>query len=566
MAAADSRLDRESCANGFVRAAQYFANMLSGADVLSESRELIRSIFSPDAVCFCQRSCGDCELPAGRREVVLRAVEQVLDTGFMAMERLEGEPPVACVVLPVSVRGQIEAALVVGFARESALPAHALEALLGIAGLAGATLARQRAERELVLLAEERAGRAIAEVTERRSRLLSEVSKALAASFEFEAALVTVARLLVPELAEHCAIALCDDDRPGESRQVFVLYVDPGQTERVRHLSPRAAEPAPPGAARVMATGQSELHEEVPASLLPEWALDPEQLQLARDLRLDSAMVVPMGVRGRVFGAITLLSSRPGRRYGAEDLMLAEEIGRRAGTAIDNACLYRAAQQAIGVRDQFLAIASHELKTPLTALMLVIAFAQRALERIPNPPPLMGSKIAALSRQGRRLDQLVTNLLDVTRIRAGRLHVSIEQVDLAAVVREVTERHEQEATLAGCALEVVAGEPVIGQWDPSRVDQVVSNLLSNAIKYGPGKPISLVVRSDGDTALLSVTDRGIGIAPEDHERVFQRFERAVASGGVAGMGLGLWIVREIVPRGTSEPAPARSATSGGGRS
>jgi signal transduction histidine kinase len=252
-----------------------------------------------------------------------------------------------------------------------------------------------------------------------------------------------------------------------------------------------------------------------------------------------------VAARSGVFGEIALGGA--GRRYGAEELALAEEVGRRAGTAVENARLYRQAQEAIGVRDQFLAVASHELKTPLTALLLVISGVERSLERNPRAPELMRRKIEVLSRQGRRLDQLVTNLLDVARIEAGRLHVVLEEVDLCAVVRDVVERHEQEAARAHCALDVVAREPVTGTWDHSRVDQVVSNLLSNAIKYGAGKPVSVVAESCGDIARLSVTDHGIGIAPGDHERVFQRFERAVQS-GFTGIGLGLWITREIVAR------------------
>jgi signal transduction histidine kinase len=246
-----------------------------------------------------------------------------------------------------------------------------------------------------------------------------------------------------------------------------------------------------------------------------------------------------------VFGRIALGLS--GRQPTTEERALAEEIGRRAGTAVENARLYRQAQEAIGMRDQFLAVASHELKTPLTALMLVVSGVERTLERLPAAPPLMRSKIEVLSRQARRLDQLVTNLLDVARIEAGRLHVHIEDVDLCAIVREVAERHEQHAARAGCSVDVTAGEPVTGAWDRSRLDQVVSNLLSNAIKYGAGKPISVAVEANGHTARLSVSDHGIGIAPGDHERVFQRFERAIEK-GFSGMGLGLWITREIVTR------------------
>ena len=501
MATAGSRLGRDACAQGFVRAAQYFANMLSGADVLNESRDLIRGIFAPEIVCFCEpsRCSEDCGLSEADRGVLRRAVDQVMETGLMAMESLDGPSPIAFVVLPISVRGHTEAALVIGYEGERTLPSHALEAHLGVAGLVGATLARQRADRELLVLAEERAARAIAEVMEGRARLLAEASKALSASFDYEATLAGVARLVVPQLADACAVELRDEDSLASSH-------------------PDASR----GAARVMASGQPELQA--------------------------SAMVVPIVIRESVLGAITLVVSEPGRRYGPEDLAFAEEIARRAGTAIENARLYRQAQQAIGLRDEFLAIAAHELKTPLTGLTLLVASAERSMAKLPNAPALMRSKIAALSRQVRRLTDLVKNLLDVSRIQAGRFHVSIEQVDLCAVVREVAERHAQEASDAGCSLEIAADGPVVGAWDQSGLDHIVSNLVSNAIKYGKGKPISVVAGSNGDTARLSVADGGIGIAPDDHERIFQRFERAVTHSGFAGMGLGLWIVREIVTR------------------
>jgi len=558
MSVENGRLGRDSCARGFVRAAQYFANMLSGADLLSESSELVRSIFAPDVVCFCPAEprnggigSGAPGVHAGAAAVLRNAVRHVIETGLMAMESVGGESPAAYVVLPVTVRGRTESALLVGYAGERELPPHLLEALLGVAALAGATLARQRADRELLVLAEERAARAIAEVTERRARLLSEVSKALFASFDFEAALLSVARLLVPELADWCAVELGDgelgDGEPPEvGRDLAIVHADPAKTELVRELRARPGPDVPRGAARVMATGEPQLHPEIGSSLLADWTPDPRHLRAASSCGIGSAMIVPMGVHGTVHGAITLVSGEPRRRFGPDDLALAEEIGRRAGTAIENARLYREAREAIGVRDQFLAIASHELKTPLTALMLVIDGAERALDRIPDAPTSMRSKIAALSRQGQRLTHLVTDLLDVARIQSGHLGVSIEQVDLSAVTREVAERHREEASTAGSALEVAVGEPVTGMWDRNRIDQVVSNLLSNAIKYGAGEPISLSVESSGETARLCVVDRGVGIAPEDHERIFRRFERAAESGVFPGMGLGLWIAREIV--------------------
>ncbi len=445
MAAPPSRLDRDACAGGFVRAAQYLANMLAGADVLAESRELIRAVFSPDVVCFCDpaRCAEDCGLPEQDRAALRRAVAQVVETGLMAIEDLGGSQPVATVVLPVGVRGRAEAALVVGYRGEQTVPPHALETLLGVAGLVGATLARQRADRELLALAEERAGRAIAEVTERRMRLLADASKALFASFDYEATLAALARRLVPELAEWCAIELRDEEPPATTHTVALVQVGRATAELVREGGTAG----------------------------------------------DSVIAVTIASRAAVLGTITLGAPDPKRGFAAEDLALAEEIGRRAATAIENARLYRQAQQAIAVRDQFLAVASHELKTPLTGLMLVIQGVERSLERLASAPPLMRSKVAAIARQARRLNVVVTNLLDVARIQA-----------------------------------------------------------SNAIKYGAGQPISIRVDADADTARLSVTDSGIGIAAGDHERIFQRFERAVPATSFGGIGLGLWIARDMVRR------------------
>jgi len=205
-------------------------------------------------------------------------------------------------------------------------------------------------------------------------------------------------------------------------------------------------------------------------------------------------------------------------------------------------------KQAVAMRDQFISVASHEFRTPLTSLMLIIQGVERALLNDDGGPAFLRSKVAVLRRQGRRLAELVANLLDVSRIQAGRLDLTIGAVDLSAITREVADRYAADATSAGCRLDLALREGVVGSWDASRIDQIVSNLLSNAIKYGAGKPVRVKVFSDGITAQLVVEDQGIGIAAENHARIFRRFERAVAPGDFAGMGLGLWIVLEIVER------------------
>jgi signal transduction histidine kinase len=206
-------------------------------------------------------------------------------------------------------------------------------------------------------------------------------------------------------------------------------------------------------------------------------------------------------------------------------------------------------RQAVRLRDEFLSMASHELKTPLTSLKVHIQGALRAAARREEPVPVAQyvAKLETLEQNVGRLTQLVDTLLDITRISSGRLDFELGEVDLADVVREVAHRFSEEAERAGCELRVRAEAPVLGQWDRGRVDQVVTNLLSNALKYGAGRPVELSVGGDGALATLEVRDQGIGIAEEDRQRIFERFERAVPHGGFyAGFGLGLWIVRQIV--------------------
>ncbi len=200
-------------------------------------------------------------------------------------------------------------------------------------------------------------------------------------------------------------------------------------------------------------------------------------------------------------------------------------------------------------RDSFLSIASHELKTPLTALQLHVDGLLRGLPAAGHggiDRERLARRLEAIGRQGRRLGALIDDLLDVSRVTAGQLKLHPEEVDLVPLVEEVRVRFEPELARAACTIQVDADGPVVGLWDRARVDQVLTNLLSNAIKYGPGKPIDVLVRRRTEGALLAVTDRGMGVDAKDHERIFERFERAVSERKFGGFGVGLWISRQIV--------------------
>ncbi len=206
-------------------------------------------------------------------------------------------------------------------------------------------------------------------------------------------------------------------------------------------------------------------------------------------------------------------------------------------------------QQVLQTRDEFLSVASHELKTPITSLQLQLDMLLRSATHGESGPALQAlvrKRVEATLRPVARLQQLVATLLDVSRIRAGRLDLQHEAVDLAALVQEVATRAQEDAALARCPLHVAVDGPLEGHWDRMRLEQVITNLLSNAFKYGAQRPVEVCVTREEGHARLTVTDHGIGIASEDHERIFQRYERAVSERHYGGFGLGLWIVRQIL--------------------
>jgi PAS domain S-box-containing protein len=208
-------------------------------------------------------------------------------------------------------------------------------------------------------------------------------------------------------------------------------------------------------------------------------------------------------------------------------------------------------RQAVRDRDDFLSIASHELRTPLTTLSLEIQSLRRSLGK--RAKTGAGAKSGRLERsadvaqnQINRLISLVEELLDVSRLAGGRLRVEPSEFDLVDLVRDVANRLKPSLDAAGCALSFEARARAVGSWDRLRVEQVVANLVSNALKYGPGSPVEMSVTRETECACLKVRDYGIGIAPEDRRRIFQRFERAVSMSHYSGFGLGLWIAQEIV--------------------
>ena len=249
---------------------------------------------------------------------------------------------------------------------------------------------------------------------------------------------------------------------------------------------------------------------------------------------------VPLRAGGRDVGRLAVIGSPRGARQD-EDLELLEEIGRRCAVAVENSRLYRGARDEIRAREEFLAVASHEIRGPIAS----IRFAVEALRTGIAPAEKL---VDVIDREEHRLERLVDELLDLGHLQAGTMHLVLESVDLAAVVRDIATRHASELARAGSTLIIQGDRDLFGRWDRTRLEQIVTNLLSNAIKFGGGKPIELDLSHADNRAVMRLTDHGIGIPEHKLVSIFEPFERAVPARHYGGLGLGLYIVRAIVTR------------------
>jgi signal transduction histidine kinase len=390
----------------------------------------------------------------------------------------------------------------------------------------------------------ERDARREAEAARERSSFLADASLVLSSSLDYEQMLPRIAGMAVPAVSDLCAVELLNEAGT-ELDLATVAHADRQVQERMVELRRRLPlRIDDPGVAAVVArTGEASLFSSIPETLIVGAAQDEQHLALMREMRMRSLVAVPIAARGQIFGTLTMASLED-RHYGPADLEMVTQLGLRTGMAIDNTRLYRQAVQAVNIRDEFLSIAGHELRTPLTPILLE----SQILSRLAQQPDIdkVRQRADKLWRNAERMGKLIDELLDVSRISGGRLHLHLQDCDLRDVVEDVIARASDEAVRAETEIRLQLGDPARGLWDRTRIEQVTSNLVGNALKYGKGKPVDVFAGARDGRALLLVRDRGIGIAPEDQQRIFQRFERAVSSRHFGGLGLGLWIVRQIV--------------------
>jgi PAS domain S-box-containing protein len=374
-------------------------------------------------------------------------------------------------------------------------------------------------------------------------RFLADASKLLSELLDVPSTLDKVAGLSVPRFADWCAVDMLGPD--GTLRRVAVAHADPAKVELARGLQRRF--PPDPAAARgvwnILRTGAAELIADVTDPLLDQAVTDPDLRAALRELGLRSYMGVPLPVRGRPVGVLTFIAAESGRRFGPDDLRLAEDLAQRAGVAVENARLYGELKEAGRQKDEFLAMLAHELRNPLAPV-------RNALQVMKMPGADVEQARGMAERQVAHMVRLVDDLLDVSRIMRGRIELRKEPVELAAVLAQAAETAQPMLDAHGQELVLSAPpEPLWLEADPARLAQVVANLLHNAAKFsGRAGRVWLTAERRGDEAVVRVRDEGAGIRADVLPRVFDLFVQGDRSleRTQGGLGIGLTVVRKLV--------------------
>ncbi|HEX6927385.1 MAG TPA: ATP-binding protein [Longimicrobiaceae bacterium] len=372
--------------------------------------------------------------------------------------------------------------------------------------------------------------------------LLASAGRVLSSSLDERDTLNAIATLLVPRLADWCSVDIRTSD--GSTERVVATHADPQRTTLLREVRIHpSAEREGHGAARVLATGESELFREVNDELLRSIVNDDADFQRLREVGVTSLLTVPLTARRQVLGVLTLALSEQGEPYDLRDLALAEELARRAAIAIDNARLYSAARAAIQARDEMMSVVSHDLRNPLSTVMMT---AELLLDGRTDPEE-QRRHLQTIGRAAGSMNRLIRDLLDAGQLDQGSLAIERRPLEPGPLAEEACESMQPMAKDKGQRLtcEIEAQLPKV-EGDAERMGQVLSNLLGNAIKFGQeGGSIHLRVASRREEIVFSIIDDGPGIAPEDLPRVFDRHWRGKETAHL-GAGLGLAISKAIV--------------------
>jgi PAS domain S-box-containing protein len=398
---------------------------------------------------------------------------------------------------------------------------------------------------------------------ERREKFLAQATAALGMSLDRRETLANLAHSLVPGLADWCSIHVVEGD---EARCLAVAHADPHKGKLLESFYTNFPEQRSDDGLRwrVIRSGESEVFNDIGEETLARIASELERNAIAREVGIRSILVAPIHHRTRVVGAICFVNAESRRTYDFSHAALAEELGRRAGVALENVELYADAQRALRfaehasrAKDEFLATVSHELRTPLSA---ILGWSQVLRDRVSDPN--LKKPLEVINRNALAQVRIIDDILEVSRIITGKFRIEPKPTDLLGITRDAIEAVRPSANAK--QIEILfhsTSEYRLLLADPDRLQQVVWNLLTNAVKFTTaGGKIEVRERQLGSDVFLSVTDTGAGIAPDVLSHVFDRFWQADSSTTrrVGGLGLGLALVRHIVELhgGTVEAASA----------
>lgn len=374
---------------------------------------------------------------------------------------------------------------------------------------------------------------------EQEAQFLAETGPVLADTLDLRETLSKIAALGVRGIGDFCSV---DIIHPALPRQRTVACRDPAKqwlSDRVADIVLDLSRPHP--LRTVFETRAPVLHESPTPEQIREVAQGEEHRELLEAAEIASFIAVPLVAHRQLFGTIGFVCSTPDRCYGEADVRLAERFAERAALSIENAVLYDAAKRAISARDDILGVVAHDLRNPLSTIVIQSTLMKRSRDCC-EP-----EAVAAIANAAGRMDRLVGDLLDVHRMEAGRLLVVGDRVSAGSLIDAACASQKTLAEAAGVQLVCESGPDVGEVWaDRDRVLQVLENLVGNALKFTPrGGRIALGARVVDGEVVFSVSDTGRGIAPEELRRVFERFWQR-RKDEMRGTGLGLAIARGIV--------------------
>ncbi len=391
------------------------------------------------------------------------------------------------------------------------------------------------------------------ETTEQRRReeqnlkFLSEASKILSSSLDYTTTLTNIGKLLVPQITDWCSVEILDEN--GVLQPLVISHKDPKKIQWIRNLRKKGllnlADSR--GLPNVIRTGKAEFYPVITDDMLIAASKTKSQLALLRSLGFSSAIIVPIFSQGKAVGGITLVNAESKRRFTQTDYAMAVELGSRISLAIENARLYKESQDAIAVRDEFISVASHELKTPVTSLKVYTQVLTKQARK--KGDTAIEKYLFKIDDQINKLTKLIYDLLDISLIEIGKLPYFKSYFSVDSVVNDIVEDLQKITLRHRLMVEGRTKGKVYG--DKDRIGQIVINLLTNAIKYSPkANKVHISLSQKKGKIYISVTDFGIGIDPMSQDKIFERFYQVnnIEERTFPGLGIGLYLSQEIAKR------------------